>query len=62
MKRTTEIGMTGLCVASIAFGTSALGHMPETYGYGVEEERAPATVTAILARPNGFLDTSRNYG
>lgn len=62
MERTTEIGDTGLRVAPVAFGTSALGHMPETYGYGVEEDRALATVEAILQRGDGFLDTSRNYG
>jgi D-threo-aldose 1-dehydrogenase len=36
--------------------------MPGTYGYGVDEERALATVRAVLARPDGFLDSSRNYG
>ena len=47
---------------AIGFGTSGLGHMPDTYGYGVDEERALATVRAVLARPDGFLDSSRNYG
>ena len=47
---------------AIGFGTSSLGHMPGTYGYGVDEERALATVRAVLARPDGFLDSSRNYG
>jgi D-threo-aldose 1-dehydrogenase len=36
--------------------------MPETYGYGVSEERALATVRAILDGPVNFLDTSNNYG
>lgn len=62
MERTMELGATGLRVPRIGFGTSALGHMPDTYGYGVDEDRALATVRAILARPDGFLDTSRNYG
>jgi D-threo-aldose 1-dehydrogenase len=57
-----EIGRTGLMVPPIAFGTSGLGNMPETYGYQVGEDRALATVRAILALPDGFLDTSRNYG
>ncbi len=56
-----EIGRTGLKVSPICFGTSSLGSMPGTYGYEVEEERALETVRAILARPDGFLDTSRNY-
>ena len=57
-----EIGRTGLKVPAIGFGTSGLGNMPDTYGYEVGEERALATVRAILALPDGFLDTSRNYG
>ena len=32
------------------------------YGYDVDEERALATIRAILDLPDGFLDTSRNYG
>lgn len=59
---TTEIGATGLRVPKIGFGSSALGHMPDTYGYGVDLERAKATVRAVLDRPDGFLDSSRNYG
>ena len=35
-----EIGKTGVRVPAIAFGTSGLGHMPDTYGYDVSEERA----------------------
>jgi D-threo-aldose 1-dehydrogenase len=57
-----RLGRTGLTVSKICFGTSSLGSMPDTYGYGVEEERARATVRAILAGPANFLDTSRNYG
>lgn len=62
MTETREIGRTGLRVPPIAFGTSGLGNMPDTYGYEVGEERALATVRAILDLPDGFLDTSRNYG
>lgn len=36
--------------------------MPDTYGYRVSVERALETVRAILAQPDGFIDTSRNYG
>jgi D-threo-aldose 1-dehydrogenase len=62
LDRRTPIGRTGLAVPPICFGTSALGNMPDTYGYGVDEERALATIRAILALPDGFIDTSRNYG
>jgi D-threo-aldose 1-dehydrogenase len=62
MTRRTAIGKTGISVPPIAFGTSALGDMPLTYGYGVDEKRARGTIRAVLARPDGFLDTGRNYG
>ena len=59
---TIELGRTNLRVTPICFGTSGLGDMPGTYGYGVDEERALATVRAILEGPVNFLDTSRAYG
>ncbi|MGB8315425.1 MAG: aldo/keto reductase [Aestuariivirga sp.] len=62
MKQAGIIGKTGLHLPPIAFGGSALGDMPDTYGYGVSEERARQTIRAILALPDGFIDTSRNYG
>lgn len=57
-----ELGGSGVWVPPIGFGTSGLGGMPETYGYDVDEERALATVRAVLALPNGFLDSARLYG
>ena len=56
------IGQTAVEVTPIIFGTSALGHMPDTYGYGVDEDRARATLDAILDGPANCLDTSNNYG
>ncbi len=58
----TPIGTTGLAIPALCFGTSALGDMPETYGYPVDEARARATINAIFDSAAGFLDTSRNYG
>ena len=57
-----QIGSTKVQVPPISFGASGLGDMPDTYGYSVSAERAHDTVRAILALPDGFLDTSRNYG
>ena len=57
-----EIGTTGVRIPAICFGTSGLGDMPGTYGYSVPEERARATVRAVLERFDGFVDTSRIYG
>jgi len=59
---TVPIAQTGLNVPKIAFGTSGLGDMPDTYGYAVDVDRAKATIGAILDGPIKFLDTSRNYG
>ena len=56
------LGRTGLSVSRICFGTSALGNMPDTYGYAVDAEMARATIHAIFDSPVNFLDTSRNYG
>jgi D-threo-aldose 1-dehydrogenase len=57
-----RVGRTDLMVTPICFGTSGLGDMPDTYGYGVDAERAKATVQAIFDGPVNFIDTSRIYG
>jgi D-threo-aldose 1-dehydrogenase len=57
-----RLGRTDLMVAPICFGTSGLGDMPDTYGYGVDEPQAKATLRAIFAGPVNFIDTSRIYG
>ncbi len=56
------VGATKLEIPAICFGTSALGDMPATYGYGVDEARARATFDRIFDSGIGFIDTSRNYG
>jgi D-threo-aldose 1-dehydrogenase len=56
------IGTTGLAVTPIGFGTAALGGMPDTYGYSVDEATARATIHRIFEGPVNLLDTSRNYG
>jgi D-threo-aldose 1-dehydrogenase len=57
-----RLGRTDLLVTPICFGTSGLGDMPDTYGYGVDAERAVATVRAIFDGPASFIDTARIYG
>jgi D-threo-aldose 1-dehydrogenase len=57
-----RLGRSDLMVTSICFGTSGLGDMPDTYGYGVDEARARATMQAIFDGPINFIDTSRIYG
>lgn len=59
---TREIGQTGVRITPLTFGTSSLGNMPETYGYGVDEAQARATLDAIFEGPVNCLDTSNNYG
>lgn len=58
----TSVAKTTLDIPAICFGTSALGDMPDTYGYAVDEARARATLNAIFDNEIGFIDTSRNYG
>ena len=60
MKR--AVGKTGIEVTDICFGTSGLGHMPDTYGYDVTEARARETLDAIFESDVNFIDTSNNYG
>lgn len=61
MERVT-LGRTGLDVTRLCFGGSALGDMPGTYGYSVDDDRALATINAIFDSPVNFLDSSRIYG
>ncbi len=58
----TAIRNTSLAIPAICFGTSALGDMPATYGYAVDDARARATLDAIFDSEIKFVDTSRNYG
>ena len=57
-----RVGDSGVAVTSIGFGTSPLGSVPDTYGYGVDEEQAKSTLRAIFDGPVNLIDTSRNYG
>jgi len=56
------LGSTGLSVSPLCVGCAPLGDMPETFGYGVEEERALRTLEAALESPINFLDTAASYG
>lgn len=49
-------------VTPLAFGTSALGGMPDTYGHDVSEIQARETLEAIFESGVNHLDTSNNYG
>jgi D-threo-aldose 1-dehydrogenase len=57
-----KLPRTDLEVTRLCFGLAPLGSMPETYGYGVSDEDAAATLQAIFNSPTNFIDTSRNYG
>ncbi|GHH85029.1 oxidoreductase [Streptomyces sulfonofaciens] len=56
------LGRTGVDVTPLCFGGAPLSGMPQNFGYDVSEERAAATLHAILEGPVNFLDTSANYG
>lgn len=59
---TRVLGSTGLQVTALCVGTSALGSMPQTYGYTVERELALQTLRRVFAGPFRFVDTSNEYG
>lgn len=56
------LGPTGLTVTPICVGAAPLGDMPETFTYGVPEDRALETLRAAFASPINFMDTAAIYG
>jgi D-threo-aldose 1-dehydrogenase len=56
------LGKTGLAVSALCIGCAPLGDMTETFGYGVDEAQALATIRAIFSGPVNFLDTAASYG
>jgi D-threo-aldose 1-dehydrogenase len=60
--RHVPFGPTGLPVTPICVGCAPLGNMPETFAYGVPEERALETIRGVFASPINFLDTAASYG
>ncbi|MHB8646813.1 MAG: aldo/keto reductase [Thermomicrobiales bacterium] len=58
----TTLGRTGLRVTNLCLGAAPLGDMPETFAYAVPEDRALATVRALLDSPINFIDTAASYG
>ncbi|WP_249336251.1 aldo/keto reductase [Sinomonas gamaensis] len=59
---THTLGSTGLKVTELCVGTSPLASMSRLYGYDVSDERAVATIEAVLDSPIRFIDTSNGYG
>ena len=57
-----QFGKTGLHVAPLAVGGAPLGDMPDTFAYGVSEERALETIRAAFKSPISFIDTAASYG
>ncbi|MGH7910313.1 MAG: aldo/keto reductase [Candidatus Dormibacteraceae bacterium] len=53
---------TDLEVTPVCAGGAVLASLPRAFGYEVPEERALATIRAVLAGPLNFLDTSASYG
>src|SRR5579859_3400121 len=57
-----ELGGTELLVSPLCIGCAALGNMPETFGFSVDEETALATLRVAFDGPINFVDTSASYG
>lgn len=56
------LGSTGLSVSPVCIGCAPLGDMPETFDFGVGDERARETLWAVMESPINFLDTAAAYG
>jgi D-threo-aldose 1-dehydrogenase len=56
------LGSTGLFVSPLCVGCAPLGDMPETFDFGVDEDRAFRTLEAVFESPINFLDTAASYG
>ena len=56
------LGSTGLSVSPLCVGCAPLGDMPETFEYGVDEDRAFQTLEVAFESPINFLDTAASYG
>ena len=56
------LGKTKLSVSPLCVGCAPLGDMPETFEYGVDEDRAQRTLEAVFESPLNFLDTAASYG
>ena len=56
------LGSTGLSISPLCVGCAPLGDMPETFEYGVDEDRAFQTLEAVFESPVNFLDTAASYG
>jgi D-threo-aldose 1-dehydrogenase len=59
---TRALGSTGISPTLVGIGTSALGSMPEAYGYSIEEDEAARALDELLDGPFTFIDTGNDYG
>lgn len=59
---TRAMGSTGIRPTVVGIGTSALGSMPESYGYTIDAAEAAQALDHLLDGPFTFLDTGANYG
>ena len=56
------LGATGLVVSALCAGCAPLGGVPASYASLTDEDKALATVRAILDSPINFMDTAALYG
>lgn len=59
---TRALGSTGISPTVVGIGTSALGSMPEAYGYSIDEDEAARALDELLDGPFTFIDTGNDYG
>jgi D-threo-aldose 1-dehydrogenase len=54
--------LLGYSVSPVSIGCAPLGNMRDTFGYGVSDDDAYATIRAALAGSFNYLDTAAAYG
>jgi D-threo-aldose 1-dehydrogenase len=59
---TRALGSTGIAPTVVGIGSSALGSMPLSYGYSIDEEEAALALDQLLDGPFTFIDTGADYG
>jgi D-threo-aldose 1-dehydrogenase len=59
---TRTLGSTGIAATVVGIGSSALGSMPSSYGYAIDDEEAALALDELLDGPFTFVDTGANYG
>ena len=56
------LGATGISATIVGIGTSAIGSMPQSYGYEIDSAQAADALDGLLDDRFDFIDTGADYG